>query len=61
MGMLGMLSPAVRKRLAIFGLHPRTSAWGSHLSDEMLAALPVILPYIRAFVLQALGNVGAIN
>ena len=61
MGMLGMLSPAVRKRLAIFALHPRTSAWGSQLSEDVLAALPVILPYIRAFVLQALGNVGVIN
>lgn len=61
MGMLGMLSPAVRKRLAIFALHPRTSAWGSQLSGEMVAALPVVLPYIRAFVLQALGSVRAIN
>ena len=52
LGLLGMFPEGLRRRLSIFGVQPRTNGWGSTLSREVIAALPVLLPYLRGVILQ---------
>jgi len=61
LGLLAMLPAPVRERLSIFGVQPRTTDWGSPLSGETIAAIPVLLPYLRAFILQAAAELSCVN
>jgi len=61
MGLLTMLPTPVRKRVAIFGVHPRTASWGAPLSREVMASLPLVVPYLRARILAAAGELARIN
>jgi len=61
LGLLSMISPATRKRLAVFGIQPRTQEYGSSLSREVAASIPVVLPYLRAFILGVLAELAELN
>jgi hydrogenase maturation protease len=61
MGLLTMLPESVRKRVAVFGVHPRTSSWGAPLSRDVLAALSMLLTYLRARILSAAGELTQAN
>ena len=60
-GLVGMLTPAVRKRLAIFAMHPRNLGWGSELSSEVVRAISLALPYLRSFILQMLRTLASLQ
>lgn len=53
LGLLTMLPKPVLKRVAVFGVHPRTSSWGAPLSQEVLASLSMLLTYLRTRILSA--------
>ena len=61
LGLLGMLPRAVLKRLSVFGVHPSTTSWGSALSPEILASMPALMAYLRAYILQAAAEVAELN
>lgn len=61
LGMLGSLSPAVRKRLAVFAMHPKTSAWGAGLSGAVIASMTIVVPYLRAYILSVLGRLATVH
>ena len=56
LGLLTMLSETVLKRVAVFGVHPRTSSWGSPLSQEVLGSMSMLLTYLRTRILSAAGE-----
>ena len=51
LGLLTMLSPSVRKRLSVFGIQPATMSWGSPVSMEIIASIPILVQYLRAYIL----------
>jgi len=53
LGLLSMLSGPVRRRLSVFGIQPRRRDYGSDISDELILAMPVLVSYLRARILQA--------
>ena len=53
LGLLTMMPRTVRKRLTIFGVQPENTEFGSSLSRAVLASVPVLLPYLRTFILRA--------
>ncbi len=61
MGLLTMLPAFVRKRVAVFGVHPGTVSWGASLSQEVIASLPLLVPYLRARILAAVGELTEVN
>jgi hydrogenase maturation protease len=61
LGLLPMLSAAVRKRATIFGVQPANRQWGSSMSRAVVSALPVLVPYLRAFILQAARRGATVN
>ena len=61
LGLLAMLSPAVRERLSIFGVQPKSTGWGSEMSGDLIASIPVVLPYLRAHILQAAADLMRLN
>ena len=58
---LTMLPESVLKRVAVFGVHPRTSSWGAPLSRDVLASLSMLLTYLRARILSAAGELTQAN
>jgi len=52
-GLLTLMSPPVRRRLEIFGIQPQSTGWGEGLSGEVVASLPLLVPYLRAMILRA--------
>ncbi len=61
MGLLTMLPATVRRRVAVFGVHPRTLSWGSSLSEEVLGCMSVLLTYLRTQILRAAAELSRIN
>ncbi len=61
MGLLALLPTSVLKRVAVFGVHPRTSSWGAPLSHEVLASMSILLTYLRARILSAAGELALAN
>ena len=55
------LPPALRQRVSVFGVHPRTVRLGSPMSSEVMSCLPVLLPYLRAFILQLVARMAQVN
>ena len=60
-GLLPMLSPAIRRRLSVFGVQPGSTSWGSPLSAGVLASVPILLSYLRARILQVAADHQAVN
>ena len=61
MGLLTMLPAMVRKRVEVFGVHPRTVQWGAPLSREVMASLPLAVPYLRARILATARELIKVN
>jgi len=61
LGLLGMLPKTVLKRISIFGIQPATTTWGDTLSREVISCMPMLLPYLRAYILKAADEARAIN
>lgn len=61
LGLLGMLPRRMLKRVSIFGVHPATTTWGAALSLEVISCVPMLMPYLRAFILKAATKVGQVN
>ena len=61
LGLLSMLPEPVRKRVRVFGVHPATKTWGSPLSSEVIAAMSILLTYLRARILTAADEVSQVN
>jgi len=61
LGLLAMMPLAIRKRLAVFGVQPRNTCWGSALSREVIAAIPLLLPYLRAHILATAAGLRHLN
>jgi len=56
LGLLTMLPESVLRRVAVFGVHPRTSTWGAPLSQEVLGSMSMLLTYLRTRILSAAGE-----
>jgi hydrogenase maturation protease len=61
MGLLTMLPVPVRKRVAVFGIHPRTLSWGASLSQEVLGSMSVLLTYLRTQILRTATELSQVN
>jgi len=61
LGLLTLLPASVLKRVAVFGVHPRTSSWGAPLSQEVLASMSILLTYLRARILSAADELALAN
>jgi hydrogenase maturation protease len=61
MDLLRMIAPPVRKRLMVLGVHPRTTQRNSGLSEEILGAIPRLLPYLRNFILRCAQDISNTN
>lgn len=59
--LLGMLPKDVLKRVAVFGVQPATTEWGSALSPEVIATMPAVVSYIRAYILQVAAELRRLN
>ena len=55
-GVIGMFPREMRKRLAIFAMHPQNVARGSRLSGDVIRAISLAVPYLRSFILRTLGE-----
>lgn len=61
LGLLTMVSRTTRKRMSILGVQPANTGFGSPLSRDVLASIPVLLPYLRATILQAAAELTYVN
>lgn len=61
MDLLRMISPPLRQRLLVLGVHPRTTQRDSGLSEEILGAIPRLLPYLRNFILRCAKDISNTN
>ncbi len=61
LGMLGKFSPALRRRVSVFAMHPRTRQWGSRLSGEVVMAMALVVTYLRSVVLRTLGELTSLQ
>jgi hydrogenase maturation protease len=61
MDLLRMLSPPLRQRVMVLGVHPRTTQRDSGLSEEILGAIPRLLPYLRSFILRCAKDISNTN
>lgn len=61
MDMLRMISPPLRQRVLVLGVHPRTTRRDSGLSEEILGAIPKLLPYLRSFILRCARDISNTN
>ena len=61
LGLLTMMPPTVRRRLAIFGIQPGNTDWGSSLSLEVVASLPLLVPFLRAYILESAAALMHVN
>ena len=61
MDMLRMISPPLRQRIMVLGVHPRTTRRDSGLSEEILGAIPKLLPYLRSFILRCARDISNTN
>ena len=56
-----MLSRSVRRRLSIFGIQPHRRDYGSDISEELILAMPSLVPYLRARILEAASDTELAN
>jgi len=61
LGLLSMLSAPVRRRLSVFGIQPHRRDYGSDISDELILAMPSLVPYLRARILEAAADTRLAN
>jgi hydrogenase maturation protease len=61
MDLLRMIAPPLRQRLMVLGVHPRTTQRDSGLSEEILVAIPRLLPYLRSFILRCAKDISETN
>jgi len=61
LGLLTMLPARLRRRVSIFGVQPGDTRWGAAVSSQVLACLPLLLPYLRARILTAARDLTAVN
>lgn len=61
MDLLRMICPPLRQRVLVLGVHPRTTRRDSGLSEEILGAIPKLLPYLRSFILRCARDISNTN
>lgn len=61
LGLLSLLSLSVRRRVSIFGIQPHRRDYGSDISDELILAMPSLVPYLRARILEAAADTELAN
>ena len=61
LGLLSMLSLPVRRRLSIYGIQPHRRDYGSDISDELILAMPSLVPYLRVRILEAAADTQLAN
>ncbi|MHC4717965.1 MAG: hypothetical protein ACYS5V_13405, partial [Planctomycetota bacterium] len=61
LGLLSLLSLSVRRRVSIFGIQPHRRDYGSDISDELILAMPSLVPYLRARILEAAADTQLTN